>query len=89
MFFAHIRLTGMGMIAKLISSILNKATISYKAQLTPNAYYIQLQGGSIRQADYIPGNFLRVFVGKDKELAFKDNIRSYSVWKLDKIAGTP
>ena len=78
----------MGIIAKLISSILNKAKISYKAQITPDAYHIQLKGVTIQQADFIPGNFLRVFVGKNKDLAFKDNIRSYSVWKLDKIEET-
>jgi len=78
----------MGIIAKLISSILNKATIVYKAQLTPNTYHIRLQGEVLKQANYVPGYFIRIFVGKGKDLAFEDNIRSYSVWQLDKTAGT-
>ena len=78
----------MGIITNLIASFLEKATISYKTQLNPTTYHIQLHGEALKKANYIPGYFVRIFVGRDKELAFKDNLRSYSAWKLNKLNGT-
>ncbi|MEJ7560826.1 MAG: siderophore-interacting protein [Pedobacter sp.] len=78
----------MGIITNLIAGFLEKATISYKTQLNPTTYHIQLHGEALKKANYLPGYFVRVFVGRGKDLAFKDNLRSYSAWKLNKLNGT-
>jgi NADPH-dependent ferric siderophore reductase len=78
----------MGIITNLIAGFLDKATISYKTQLNDNTYHIQLHGEVFKKANYLPGYFLRIFVGRGKDLAFKDNLRSYSAWKLNKLNGT-
>ena len=78
----------MGFIANLISSLSNKAIITYKKQLTPDTYHIRIQAEDLKKVEYIPGHFIRVLVGKDKHLSFDDNIRSYSVWEFDKQTGT-
>jgi len=78
----------MGIITNLIAGFLDKATISYKTQLSPGIYHIQLHAEEFKKANYIPGYFVRVFVGRGKDLAFKDNLRSYSAWKLNKLNGT-
>ena len=77
------------MIEAIVRRLLNKATIVYKANLTPIVYHIRIQSESIKKATYIPGNFLRIANGIDNEsLPFKDKIRSYSVWNLDSKEGT-
>jgi NADPH-dependent ferric siderophore reductase len=78
----------MGLISKLITSVLDEAVISYKTQLSPTTYHIQLHGEVFKKANYLPGYFVRIFVGRDRDLRFKDNIRSYSAWKLNKLNGT-
>ena len=78
----------MGIITNLIAGFLDKATISYKTQLNPTTYHIQLHGEAFKKANYLPGYFVRIFVGRGKDLAFKDNLRSYSAWKLNKLNGT-
>lgn len=62
--------------------VLDQSTIIKKEQLSVFVYKIRLKGDSIKKAEFIPGYFLRLGVGIDKEdLAFKDKIRSYSVWE--------
>lgn len=78
----------MGILTNLIAGFLDKATISYKQQLNPSTYHIQLHSEDFKKSNYIPGYFVRVFVGRGKDLAFKDNLRSYSAWKLNKLNGT-
>jgi len=78
----------MGIVSKLITSVLDKAIISYKAQLNPTTYHIQLYGDILKKTNYLPGYFVRIFVGRNRDLAFKDNLRSYSAWKLNRLNGT-
>jgi NADPH-dependent ferric siderophore reductase len=78
----------MGILTNLIAGFLDKATISFKKPLNATTYHIQLSSEAFKKSSYLPGYFIRVFVGKGKDLAFKDNLRSYSVWKLNKLNGT-
>jgi NADPH-dependent ferric siderophore reductase len=78
----------MGLINNLIAGFLDKATISYKAPLNASTFHIQLHSEAFRKVNHVPGYFVRIFVGKGKDLAFKDNLRSYSAWKLNKLNGT-
>ena len=78
----------MGILTNLIAGFLEKATISFKKPLNATTYHIQLHSESFKKQNYIPGYFVRIFVGRGKDLAFKDNLRSYSPWKLNKLNGT-
>ncbi|WDF77081.1 SIP domain-containing protein [Mucilaginibacter sp. KACC 22773] len=77
----------MGIIEKLLMSILIKAEITYKEQITPHTFHIRLQSDSVIHTDYKAGNFLRIFVGKGRDVSIRDNIRSYSVWQIDQPTG--
>ncbi len=69
--------------------LLNKATVVYKASLTPSVYHIRIESESIKKATFVPGYFLRIAVGLGSdELSTKDKIRSYSVWDIDIEKGT-
>ena len=79
----------MAILEAVMKRLLNKATIIHKATLTPAVYHIRIQSDSIKKATYVPGYFLRVAVGLDKdELSAKDKLRSYSVWEIDSKKGT-
>lgn len=77
----------MGIIEKLLTTILKKAEITSKSQLTQNAFHIRLQSDAVIHSNYKAGNFLRIFVGKGRAGNIKDNIRSYSVWQIDQASG--
>ncbi|MHA7943880.1 siderophore-interacting protein [Formosa sp. 3Alg 14/1] len=69
--------------------VLETASISDKAQLSPSVYKIQLKSERFKAADFELGYFLRLGVGIDNDtLAMKDKVRSYSVWDIDKTKGT-
>jgi NADPH-dependent ferric siderophore reductase len=78
----------MGIITNLIAGFLDKATISFKTPLNANTYHIQLHSEAFKKVNHVPGHFVRIFVGQGKDLAFKDNLRSYSAWKLNNLNGT-
>ncbi|WP_139955999.1 siderophore-interacting protein [Flavicella sediminum] len=69
--------------------VLQKATIIKKTQLSNSVYQIRLKSESIKTAEFLPGYFLRLVIGiGNDELAFKDKVRSYSVWNINKTEGT-
>lgn len=76
----------MGLLVKLIEKVVSKATITYKQQMTPNVFHIRIEGKALQQ-DHPLGYSIRILVGKDKDLGFDDNIRSYSTWRVDKKNG--
>ncbi|MEO9894408.1 SIP domain-containing protein [Aurantibacter sp.] len=68
--------------------VLQDAVITKKIQLTESAYSIRLQSESIKKAEFEPGYFIRLGIGiGNDDLSFKDKIRSYSVWDINKIDG--
>lgn len=68
--------------------VLDQATIIKKEQLSAFVYKVRLKGDSIKKAEFIPGYFLRLGVGIGQEdLDFKDKVRSYSVWNINKEEG--
>jgi NADPH-dependent ferric siderophore reductase len=79
----------MGILNQLVKQFLAEAAIVRKVQLSEAAYYIQLKGESIKNADFVPGYFLRLGIGIGQEtISFQDAVRSYSVWDMDKANGT-
>ncbi|MFC5624774.1 siderophore-interacting protein [Algoriphagus winogradskyi] len=64
--------------------VLQKATIVEKRRLSDSAFLIRLESKGISEADFVPGHFIRLAVGLDKEgTSVKDKVRSYSVWNID------
>lgn len=79
----------MGIIENLIKLRLQAATVVHKSALSPSAIHLRLKSEKIKTADFVPGYFLRVGVGLDREeLSFRDKLRSYTVWNIDKNEGT-
>jgi NADPH-dependent ferric siderophore reductase len=79
----------MAILEAFMKRLLNKATVVYKAKITPAVHHIRIQSERIKKAAFVPGYFLRVAVGLDNgELSTKDKIRSYSVWDIDPEKGT-
>ena len=79
----------MAIIDKLIKRVSQRGIIAQKTKLSENIYHIRIQDDNVREADFLPGYFLRVGVGiGDSEATFKDKVRSYSVWNIDKQRGT-
>lgn len=65
--------------------VLQKATVTNKTKLSDAAYSIRLKSENISEAEFVPGYFVRLAVGIDKdEVSLKDKIRSYSVWSINK-----
>lgn len=79
----------MGFIENILKKVvLQEATIIEKSRLSNAAYKIRLQSESITKVNFVPGTFLRLGIGFDKEdIPLKDKIRSYSVWDINKTEG--
>ncbi|WP_339922210.1 SIP domain-containing protein [uncultured Cyclobacterium sp.] len=79
----------MGIIDSILKKVvLQEALIVEKTKLSDAAYKIRLKSEGIASADFVPGYFLRLGIGIDKEeVSMKDKIRSYSVWDINKSEG--
>jgi len=78
----------MGILNSIIDKALNKGTIIFKQQITSKTWHIQLRVNPADFKDYIPGQQLRIMVGRDKLLALGDLVRTYSVWNYDELQQT-
>lgn len=67
----------MGILDSLISRVLSKGVITLKEQISLHAYQIRFESDALNESDYVPGNFLRIHCGMGQ-------VRSYSVWRLDR-----
>lgn len=68
--------------------VLNEAVITEKVILSQSVFKIRLQSESIRNANFLPGSFLRMAIGiGNEEVSLKDKIRSYSVWDINSKEG--
>lgn len=75
----------MRIIENFLKKFLPKGTIIQKEKLSPAVYTIRIKSDAVKTLDFIPGYFLRLGVGIGKEeIAFKDKVRSYSIWDIDK-----
>lgn len=75
----------MGVIENIVAVIFKKGIVVHKAQLSKSVYHIRIQSASLKNIGYVPGHFLRVFVGRGKaELSIREKVRSYSVWQFNK-----
>lgn len=79
----------MGIIDNLFKQFTEQGTIVHKSTLSEAVYHIRIQGDHIKSAIFKPGYFLRLGVGiGSPEASLRDKVRSYSVWDIDKVAGT-
>jgi NAD(P)H-flavin reductase len=74
----------MGLIDRIARRILEQATIVHKSKLSEAAYHIRIQSDKIKDANFLPGYFLRLGVGFGADTSLKDKVRSYTVWDIDK-----
>lgn len=73
----------------ILKRILRENTIIEKQTLSQAAYRIRVKSEEIKEAEFVPGYFLRVGIGlTEHDLKMKDFVRSYSVWDIDKTNGT-
>ncbi|GAA4233196.1 hypothetical protein GCM10022291_09640 [Postechiella marina] len=79
----------MGLIENVLKKVvLDEATILKKIKLSESVFKIQLKSESIKKAEFTPGCFLRLGIGiGDGSISFKDKVRSYSVWNINKKEG--
>lgn len=68
-------------VAKLLT--LN-AIVIYKEKLNEHVFHLKIRGEDLSDLNYISGQHLRILVGLGKSTAFKDKVRTYSVWNYDK-----
>ena len=79
----------MGILDNLVKRFGEQGTIEQKIKLSEAVYHIRIQSESIKKAEFIPGYFLRLGIGIGlNDRSFKDKVRSYSVWNIDKANGT-
>ncbi len=69
-------------------SFLNSAQIISKTEIAENVFHLVITGKELMNMPYIPGQHLRVFIGFGMHTSFKEKIRTYSVWKYDRVSGT-
>jgi len=73
----------MGILNSIINILSNKGTIIYKQQITPATWHLKLKVNGTDFKNYIPGQHLRVLVGRNNNAALSDMVRTYSVWNYD------
>jgi NADPH-dependent ferric siderophore reductase len=71
-------------LAKLVTL---SANVIYKEKIKENIYHLRIQGNALLNLNYIPGYHLRIFVGLGRKTAFRDNIRTYSIWNYNAAEG--
>lgn len=75
----------MGIVENIIKKVLEKGTIEEKVQISESVYKIKIKSEDISNLEFAAGHFLRLGVGIGKdEISFKDKVRSYSIWDIDK-----
>ena len=79
----------MGIIENILKNVvLQDAIIEKKVKISESVYKIRISSDSIKTTAFIPGYFLRLFVGiGNEEISFKDKVRSYSVWNINQEIG--
>lgn len=79
----------MGLLENILKKmVLEQAIITEKNQLSKAVYKIRLQSESIKKTTFEPGYFLRLGIGiGNDDIAFKEKVRSYSVWNINQSEG--
>ncbi|WP_299381723.1 FAD-binding oxidoreductase [uncultured Lacinutrix sp.] len=68
--------------------VLDEAIIVIKEKISESVYRIRLKSESIKKVEFTSGYFLRLGIGIGNEnVAFKDKVRSYSVWNINQAEG--
>lgn len=73
----------MGIINSIIDIASSKSTLIYKQQITPKTWHLKLKVNGADFKNYIPGEHLRVLVGRNHNANLSDMVRTYSVWNYD------
>lgn len=72
------------MIEKLLKVVLNEGVLVAKKQIASDVFQLSIRSSSIQKMRYICGQHIRVYVGEKSKASGKDNIRTYSIWKMEK-----
>ncbi|MDY8135473.1 FAD-binding oxidoreductase [Aquimarina sp. 2201CG5-10] len=72
------------MIEKILKIVLNEGTLINKREIANNVYHLTIQSTFIQKLKYTPGQHIRVYVGEKSNASGKDNIRTYSIWNIER-----
>jgi NADPH-dependent ferric siderophore reductase len=78
----------MGILNSIIDLVSKRATIIFKQQITSKTWHIRLKVNSADFKDYVPGEHLRILVGRHNNSSISDMVRTYSVWNYDELQQT-
>lgn len=63
-----------------MKQFLEKGTLLSKQQITPHTWHLRIQLAASKPLSYTPGQHIRVFIGYGHATAFRDMVRTYSIW---------
>ena len=78
----------MGIADSIARRFLHKALVISKEEIADNAFHLIIAGKALENLSYIPGQHVRIFIGMDKDLGFREKIRTYSIWHYHSANGT-
>lgn len=78
----------MGIADSIARRFLNKAHVISKEEIADNAFHLIIAGKALENLAYTPGQHVRIFIGMDKDLGFREKIRTYSIWHYHSTNGT-
>ena len=73
----------MGILNSIIDIASSKGTVIYKHQITSKTWHLKLKVNGADFKNYIPGEHLRILVGRNHNANLSDMVRTYSVWNYD------
>lgn len=78
----------MGIADSIARRFLNKAHVISKEEIADDVFHLIIAGKALENLSYIPGQHVRIFIGMDKDLGFREKIRTYSIWHYHSENGT-
>ena len=63
-------------------------TVGSREEIADNAFHLIIEGKTLQNLSYIPGQHVRIFIGMDKDLGLREKIRTYSIWNYHSSNGT-
>jgi len=78
----------MGILNSIIDIASSKGTVIYKQQITTKTWHLKLKVNHADFKNYIPGQHLRILVGRYNNAPLSDMVRTYSIWNYDELQQT-
>lgn len=73
----------MSFIDSLAKRLSTKAILTYKKQIAEHTFHLTIQGESLTNLRYTPGEHLRILVGINRDTSMQDKVRTYSIWRYN------